>query len=209
MTSALMQFAVVAGLMTLVPGLDFTMILRTALTQSKRVAFAAGAGICLGLFVWALAAAAGLSAVLAASESAFTALRLAGAAYMIYLGAMFIWHSRHPQVATESDAVSAESAITTFWRGVLTNILNPKIGAFYIAMLPPFIPADTNVALAGLALGAVHVIESMLYFTAIILAANFFKSQFSRPRFRAWLDRVAGVLIIGFGVRLLTASSPA
>lgn len=208
MTSALMQFAVVAGLMTLVPGLDFTMILRTALTQSKKVAFAAGAGICLGLFVWALAAAAGLSAVLAASETAFTALRLVGAGYMTYLGVMFVWHSRHPSASTESAVVPVESALTTFWRGVLTNILNPKIGVFYVAMLPPFIPADTNVVFAGLALGAVHVIESMLYFTAIIVAANFFKAQFSRPRFRAWLDRVAGVLIIGFGLRLLTASSP-
>ena len=206
MLNSLAQFAVVAGLMVLVPGLDFTLVLRTALTQSKKVAFAASAGICLGLFLWAAAAAAGLSAVLAASETAFTTLRFIGAGYMIYLGARFLWHSHPREESHHSSPAAPESTLTTFGRGVLTNVLNPKAGVFYIAILPPFLPVDSNVLLSGLAFASVHVIESLLYFTAIILAADFFKEQFTKPRFRKWLDRIAGTLIIGFGLRLLTTS---
>jgi threonine/homoserine/homoserine lactone efflux protein len=209
MLTSMLQFAVVAGVMTLVPGLDFTLILRTALTQTKRVSFAAGLGISLGLVAWALAAAAGLSALLAASDLAFTVMRFVGAAYMIYLGARFLWHSRNAEVAFSAHLSAAESGWTGFRRGVLTNVLNPKIGVFYIAILPPFIPADSNVISAALLLGSVHVIESMLYFTAIILAAGFFKAQFERPRLRAAIDRVAGILILGFGLKLLTAGTPA
>lgn len=207
MVAAMAQFAIVAGLMTLVPGIDFTFVLRTALTHSKTVAFAAVLGISSGLILWAVAAAAGLTALLAASEMAFTALRFGGALYMIYLGAVFIIKSNDHRMSGE--LASEGSVSTAFRRGLLTNLLNPKIGVFYLAVLPPFLPTDTNTVLAAFLLALVHVAEGLIYFTFVIAAASFFKRQLEKPHLRAFVDRFAGVLIIGFGVRLLASSSNA
>lgn len=205
MMNSMAQFAIVAGLMTLVPGIDFTFVLRTALTQTKRVAFAAALGISCGLILWAIAAAAGLSALLAASELAFTAMRIGGALYMVYLGVTFIRHAHDGNFS--SGSADSSSAVTSFRRGLLTNALNPKIGVFYLAILPPFLPSDTNTVLAALLLALVHVVEGLLYFALVIAAAGFFKRQLERPSLRATVDRFAGVLIIGFGARLLLSST--
>lgn len=207
MAAAMTQFAIVAGLMTLVPGLDVTLVLRTALTQPKRVAFAAAFGIVVGLLLWAVAAAAGLSALLSASELAFNAMRIGGALYMMFLGAKFFVDStRHEDVPADLVPIT-DSGFSSFRRGLMTNVLNPKIGVFYLAMLPPFIPSGTNTVVAALVLASIHVVECLAYFSAIILAAQFFRQQFGKPTMRALVDRLAGVLIIGFGLRLLASGS--
>lgn len=96
MTSALLSFAVVAGLVTIVPGLDTALVLRAALTRGRRVAFATALGVNTGVLVWGVAAAAGLSALLTASQLAFTVLRYAGAAYLVWFGVSMIRKARRP-----------------------------------------------------------------------------------------------------------------
>lgn len=205
-TQAMVEFALVAGAMTLVPGLDFAFVLRAGLTQTRRVAFAAGLGIATGLMMWAFAAAVGLSALLTASTWAFQALQLIGAAYMLYLGFTYLRGTPKPVELNDTSA-TAESASGIFVRGLLSNLLNPKIGIFYLAILPPFLPTDVPAVPAALALASVHVVECLVYFGIIISAAHAFKTTFLKSTWRRWIDRASGALIIGFGIRLLNEAA--
>jgi RhtB (resistance to homoserine/threonine) family protein len=189
--------------MTLVPGIDTALVIRTAVTQGRARAFAAGAGISSGVLVWGVAAALGVSALLAASQLAFDVLRWAGAAYIVWLGATLIVRSIRGGDALHDVALPArESAWTAYRRGLLTNLLNPKIGVFYVAVLPQFLPGDAPAALGGFALALVHVAEGMLWFTALILATHLLRTWLSRSRAQRWIDRITGGVLIGFGIRL-------
>lgn len=203
MTAALIGFAVVAGLMTLVPGIDTALVLRTAATQGRSRAFAAAAGISLGVLIWGVAAALGVSALLSASQVAFNVLRWAGAAYVVWLGiTLIVKAGRGDPLATQDADAAPESAWTGFRRGLLTNLLNPKIGVFYVAVLPQFVPDDVPAALAGGALALVHVAEGMAWFTVLILATHLLRRWLSRRSVQKWIDRITGGVLIGFGVKL-------
>jgi threonine/homoserine/homoserine lactone efflux protein len=199
--SALAAFAVVAGLLTITPGLDTALALRAALTQSRRHAYAVAAGICAGLLVWGVAAAVGISALLTASTLAYDVLRLIGAAYMVWLGLGLLRSARRGHT---DNAVAPP--VTTSWqgfrRGLLTNTLNPKIGAFYIAVLPQFLPADVSAAAMGALLAAAHVVLSLVWFTVLILAANRMRRFLSRRRTQRAIDSGTGLVLVGFGLRL-------
>ena len=205
-TAALLSFAVVAALLTITPGLDTALVLRSALVQGHRLAIATGVGIISGAFVWGVAASVGLAALLRASETAFTILRIVGAAYMIWLGARLIY----TRVIKKTDAAalaSADGALPRGWwgawsKGLFTNLLNPKVGAFYVAVLPGFIPAGSNDLLMGVLLAGVHGIETAAWFTLIIFGAQGVRRWLARDVVRKSIDGVTGVALIGFGVRL-------
>jgi len=140
---SLLSFGLVAGLLTLVPGIDTALVLRSSLARTRGFAFATALGISTGLMVWGIAAAVGVSALLAASELAYRALTIAGAAYMVWLGASLLWKSRAKDASSASPAadvgVPAASRHQLFqgWlTGTGTNLLNPKVGVFYIATIP-------------------------------------------------------------------------
>ncbi|MFF5083320.1 LysE family translocator [Actinoplanes sp. NPDC000266] len=201
--TALLSFAAVGALLTITPGLDTALVLRSALNGGRRPAFFTAAGICLGALTWGAAAAVGVSALLAASTLAYTILRIAGAAYMLWLGARMLiaarrGHAAHPS-ATGTPPQSARSALT---RGALTNLLNPKVGAFYLAVLPQFIPAGASHLTAGLLLASVHVAESMLWFTALILSAAALNRFLRTRRAQRTVDATTGTALIGFGLKL-------
>lgn len=203
MTAAILGFAVVAGLMTLVPGIDTALVLRTAVTQGRARAFAAAAGISLGVLIWGIAAALGVSALLAASQVGFTVLRWVGAAYVVWLGVSLIVRAgRGEHLGLDGDQPAPESAWVGFRRGLLTNLLNPKIGVFYVAVLPQFLPEDVPAALAGGVLALVHVAEGMAWFTLLILATHLLRTWLSRRVVQTWIDRITGGVLIGFGVKL-------
>ena len=208
--SALWSFALLAGLLTIIPGLDTTLILRSALTQSKRHAYSTAVGIATGTFAWGAAAAVGAAALLAASELAFTVLKLVGAAYLLYLGiAMIVASIRTSRrVLLESAARPTESLVAAFGRGALTNLLNPKVGVFYIALIPQFIPPGIMPLGMGLLLAGVHVAESLVWFTALIFATQVLRRWLSSPRVAAWIDRVTGGILVGFGAVLIFESAP-
>ncbi len=208
LTSAVVSFALVAGVVTLTPGLDTALVLRTAISRGRRAAFAAAFGVGTGLLVWAVAAAVGVSALVTASETGFFALRTVGALYLLTLGAgMLLGAIRGPAAGKEAlapydDSVAPRGVRRAFRQGFLTNLLNPKIGAFYVALLPQFLPAGYPPAAVGLLLALVHCVEGLLWFGVIIATVDRMRLWLRRPAVERTVDGVAGATIIGFGLTL-------
>jgi threonine/homoserine/homoserine lactone efflux protein len=204
LTHAVLSFAVLGALLTITPGLDTALVLRAAVTMGRGPAFATAFGVGAGALTWGAAAAVGVSALLTASQLGYTILRVAGAAYMIYLGAKMVWGALRRSTAPEGDVDEPKSAtfLSTFGRGLLTNLLNPKVGAFYVAVLPQFIPAGESPLLVGVLLALVHDVEGLLWFTAIILGAGAVRGHLARRKVRAAVDGGTGAVLLGFGLKL-------
>jgi threonine/homoserine/homoserine lactone efflux protein len=199
---SLIAFSLAAALMTVTPGLDTALVLRTATVEGGRSAFHAALGICLGCLAWGGIVAAGLGMLLAASELAYTSLKYAGAAYLVWLGAKLLLSER-----TAFDAAGGgrrEGAAGRLWfrRGLLTNLLNPKVGVFYVSFLPQFVPAGANVAATTLLLAAIHALLGLAWFAALILATRPIATALRKPRTVRWLDRVTGGVFLLFAARL-------
>lgn len=200
--SALLAFSLVAGLLTITPGLDTALVLRAALSQGRGHAYATAAGICGGLLVWGVAAAIGVSTLLTASRSAYDGVRVVGAAYMVWLGIGMVRSARRTGGHNADVPAPTLMRWQGFRRGLLTNTLNPKIGAFYVAVLPQFLPGDVSAVAMGALLAAVHVLLSSAWFTVLVLAADKVRRFLTRPRAQRALDRGTGIVLIGFGMRL-------
>jgi threonine/homoserine/homoserine lactone efflux protein len=202
--SAVLTFALVAGALTVTPGLDTALVLRAALTQSRRHALATGVGIVAGLFVWGAAAAVGVSALLTASELAFDVLRYAGAVYLVLLGIRLLRHAVRPEAGGGEPA--PHTGRGSAWRavrlGLVTNLLNPKVGVFYVALLPQFVPAGSDPLAVGLLLAAVHAALSLAWFAALIGLASVVGPWLRRRSTVRAIDGVTGATLLGFGVRL-------
>ncbi len=206
----LLAFSLAAGLLTITPGLDTALVLRTAAVEGPRRAILAAAGISFGLLTWGLAASVGLAALLAASQVAYRALRLVGAGYLIFLGVKMLLRRRLPASAMNDPAsppvppnqVNA-SAPRWFFRGLLTNLLNPKVGVFYVTFLPQFIPAGFSVIRFSMLLAAIHATEGILWFTLLTLATRPLSHWLRRPRVTRTLDQAAGTVLVGFGLALV------
>ncbi|MUL77005.1 LysE family translocator [Mycobacterium sp. CBMA226] len=194
-------FAAVAGLMTIVPGLDTLFVLRTAVARGRAPAFAAAFGILSGCLVWGAAAAVGATALLTASRDLYTAVRIAGAAYLIYPGISLLRTKADPDAGNDL-APAAGALWRVFANGFLVNLLNPKIGVFYLALIPQFLPANAPHVAMGLLLAMVHDAEGMLWFTAIIMAADRARNILSRSSVRRGIDRFTGSLLLFFGARI-------
>ncbi|MBU2665448.1 LysE family transporter [Actinoplanes bogorensis] len=313
--AALWSFVLVVGLLTLTPGLDTALILRTATIQSARSAWGVVLGIQTGTLAWGILASAGITALLTASQLAYDVVRWTGAAYLIWMGARMLWSTRHPRRTTvtpsphqtiiepadtqhraapsqppnsaawheassgapdgphtpssptphdvstgapdgpptssspashelppdapdgpptpsspashelppdapdgrgitssRSDALPSDALpsgrrggfVSGWRRGLLTNLLNPKMGAFYVALLPQFIPSGASPLLYGVLLAGVHVALGLIWSTVLVTAARRLRTLLRRPRARRVLDRITGVVIVGFGLRLAT-----
>ncbi|WP_462418263.1 LysE family translocator [Kytococcus sp. Marseille-QA3725] len=204
LTDALVSFALVAAVLTVTPGLDLALVLRAALRDGRRAAAATGMGVCAGILAWAVAAAVGVSALLAASATAFTVLKLVGAVYMVYLGLRMLWGVFRGNHAVDLDAVPSTrgGAVEHFRRGLLTNLLNPKIGAFYVALLPQFMADGVEPALMGLLLSSVHVAETSLFFGLVIVGAHAVRGLLQKPAAQRAVDGVTGTVLVAFGARL-------
>jgi len=203
-TSALLSFAVVAALLTITPGLDTALVLRSALVQGKRLAIATGLGIISGGLVWGVAAAVGLAALLRASELAFSVLKVIGAGYMIFLGLRMLWTR---VIRPRSSVADPVSLLPRHWwgawsNGLFTNLLNPKVGAFYIAVLPQFLVPGANDVLMGVLLAGVHGVETAVWFALIIFGAHSVRRWLDRPIVARTIDGVTGTALVGFGVAL-------
>ncbi len=214
MLAAALAFTAAALLLTLTPGLDTMFVVRTSLASGPRVGLAGGAGISLGTLTWGAASAAGVTALLVASHLAYTALRVTGAAYLTYVGVRMLWQarSRHHLAADEPAAPGTGwlpgrrvAGAEAFRTGLLTNLLNPKVGVFYVTLLPQFIPAGTGHVAAfafSMALATIHVVEGMLWFAVLTASLVRVRRLLSRPRLHRLLDRLTGLVFIGFGARL-------
>ncbi|MEO5866326.1 MAG: LysE family translocator [Sphingomonas sp.] len=206
MPDHLIAFTIAATLLTLTPGLDTALILRTTASEGARRAMMAGLGIALGCFAWGIVVAIGLGALLAASRLAYDMLRWIGAAYLLYLGIKLI---RSPQREFAVSAPDQPSTSGAQWlaRGFLTNILNPKVGVFYVSFLPQFIASDANVAVTTILLTAIHALLGIAWFASLILATRPIARLLRRGAVVTWLDRVTGGVFVAFGIRLAAAGS--
>jgi threonine/homoserine/homoserine lactone efflux protein len=202
---AVLSFALLGALLTITPGLDTALVLRAAVTMGRGPAFATALGINAGALVWGAAAAVGAAALLAASSVAYTVLRIAGAGYMIYLGVKMVRGALRRDGGDVRPGVTAApvpSFWSTFGRGFLTNLLNPKVGAFYIAVIPQFLPDGASPLGVGLLLALVHDLEGLLWFTLIILGAQAARGFLARSSVRRSVDAGTGVALLGFGLKL-------
>ncbi|HEX7303881.1 LysE family translocator [Lentzea sp.] len=195
-TVALLSFSLVALLTVLTPGLDTVMVLRTALLSGRRAALGVVLGISLGCLVWAVASLAGLTALLTASEVAYDVVRWLGAAYLIYLGAKALWNSR--KAASLEDARPVPGPRASLRAGLLTNLLNPKVGVFYLSLLPQFMPAGQPAW--GAVLVAVHLGLGLVWLPFLVVVAG--RARAFLLRQQVLLDRVTASVFVALGVKL-------
>lgn len=200
---ALIAFCIAAGLLTITPGLDTALVLRTAAAEGPRSAALAALGIVAGCLTWGAAVALGLGALLAASQLAFNVLKWAGALYLIWLGLNLLFKPRS-RFGIELDDRVASSARNRSWlgRGYLTNLLNPKIGVFYVSFLPQFLPAHVAAGPFIFLLAALHAVMGLVWFALLIVATRPIARALKRPAVIRRLDRMTGVVFLGFGVKL-------
>ncbi|WP_020015325.1 LysE family translocator [Promicromonospora sukumoe] len=214
---AMLLFALVAIPLTIMPGLDSALVLRTAVVSGRAHAYATALGINVGTLAWGVAAAVGATAVLAASETAYRTLTLAGAAYLAWLGGRLLWTSFRPgrydalpDGAVPSGTVVSDAALPVVtrsrWRsfavGATTNLVNPKVGVFYLATIPQFLPDGVPHLLMGVLLATEHNVLGLAWLGLLIHAAGLAKRWLSGRAIARVTDRVTGVVLLGFGGRI-------
>lgn len=216
----LLLFIAAGLLLNLTPGPDVLYIISNALRFGARSGVVAAVGITAGCFVHVSAAAIGVSALLAASTTAFTVLKWAGAAYLLWVGVRLLLSRGSSGLPVDRGGRAADSRQaaqrdetptpwTVFRGGFLTNALNPKVAIFFLAFVPQFIaPGAPHKALDFLALGTVFNANGLVVNAGWALAAAWLAGRGTVQRALHWLDRVAGLMFIGFGLRLALAEAP-
>jgi threonine/homoserine/homoserine lactone efflux protein len=198
------QLLTVAGIFLLgamSPGPDFLIVLRSGVTGGRRAGMAAAAGIAAGLLGWAAVTSVGIAGLLAASAVAFTVVKLVGAAYLVFLGIQALLAARRGY----REAFETDKKTTTprgaFVAGMLTNLLNPKVAVFFLALWPQFLPHDASVvdiaAMAGVAAAA-----PLCWFLLLANIVTVLRRYLVRAKVRRALDAVMGTVLVGLGVRI-------
>jgi len=203
--TASVTFALAAALIVLLPGPDTLVVLRNLVRGGRRRAALTVGGVLCGLTVWVTAAALGMAAVLHASEEAYLALRVVGAAYLLWLGVQTLRSRTVPDMlpnAAPADLPHRSAARRGFGAGLATDLLNPKVGVFFVTFLPGFVPDGQPVGAASLAFGAIFVVETAVYFALLLFLAGRITGWLRDTTVRRWLDRATGTVLIGFGLRL-------
>jgi threonine/homoserine/homoserine lactone efflux protein len=190
-------------LLNLTPGQDTFYILGRSIAGGRRVGFLSVLGIATGSIVHTLAAALGLSTLLATSTTAFSIVKFAGAAYLIYLGVRLLL-SRSATIVEETPSPVSSHYWSAYRQGVLSNVLNPKVALFFIAFLPQFIAVDSSHKVAAfLALGGTFVFTGTVWCMVLAIGAARFREFFVRnPSARAVIDRCVGGVFVALGLRL-------
>jgi threonine/homoserine/homoserine lactone efflux protein len=193
-------------LVTVIPGADMALVTRQVLLRGRRTAQATIFGNLSGLVVHALALAVGLSALLVASATAYTTVKLAGAAYLVYLGIQSIRMARAETAPAEAEAAErdAGSLGNAYLQGLLSTVLNPKPALFFLSFLPQFIDRSEAIAPQVALLAAVHIGVGFVWLTSYAWFVSRMHSVMTRPRVKVALARVTGVVLIGLGVRVAT-----
>jgi threonine/homoserine/homoserine lactone efflux protein len=201
----LWAFVAVAAVVIVAPGPDNLLVTKNAVVHGRGAALGTGLGVSAGLLVWTLAAAVGIAAVVRESAVAFTVLKLVGAAYLVWLGLGALRAARARSVHAIDPAAGARSPLgpsAGFRQGLLCNLGNPKIAVFFTGLLPQFVTAGRPTLEPFLLLGGVFVLMGTIWLCGYALLASRAAAVFSRPRVKAALDAVSGVVLVGLGVRL-------
>lgn len=184
------------------PGQDMIYVITRSLAQGPLAGVCSAAGVCCGILVHTAVAALGIGALLHASEALFLALKLAGAAYLVYLGARLLL--QRESVAMQSGQARRLPALQLFWQGVLSNVGNPKVALFFLAFLPQFVsPADPHPTAQLVFLGVLYAVMALPVKSAVGLAAGSLSERVLRsPSALAWMNRVSGTVLVALGLRL-------
>ncbi|RAY11136.1 LysE family translocator [Actinomadura craniellae] len=209
MPDLLLPFLGVVAVLTVTPGPDMLLVLRNGLRAGPPVAWVTGLGCCLGISLHAGAAVLGLSAVLAASATAYTAVKLAGAAYLGYLGVRLLLAALRPPAepaprrpVTGSLETPATGRGEAFRQGLLTNLLNPKIALLFLTLLPQFVGPQEPRLRTTATLAAVFLALAVLWWRLFTLALAPISRALRGPRTRRALDGAAGAALLAVGLRV-------
>jgi threonine/homoserine/homoserine lactone efflux protein len=187
------------------------LVLRASVAGGRPTGLLSAAGVTIGCLMWGLAAAAGVTGMLAASHTAYETVRIAGAVYLAWLGGRALWQAWHPltaddQAATPTARDSADPAprsrIAAFRAGLTTNLLNPKAGVFYMSLVPQFIPHGAPVFGTALLLTFIDVAELLIWFTVLSAAAANLADRIRHRAFRRRMEQASGVVLLGFAASL-------
>jgi RhtB (resistance to homoserine/threonine) family protein len=197
-------FVGIAAVVIVVPGPDTALVTKNAVMHGRRAALGTAFGVNAGLAVWTVASALGVASIVRASDTAFTALKLIGAAYLVWLGLQALRAAGRSAAHSDPDSArrTALDGRGGFRQGLISDLANPKIGAFFTGLLPQFAGPGHSVLLPFLVLGALFVLMTLVWLCGYALVAVKASAVLRRPRVKAAIDRVSGVILIGFGVRL-------
>lgn len=201
MTTTLFSFLFAITILTLTPGFDTALVLRSAVAQGAKRASVTALGITLGCLVWGVAVGCGLGALLLASEMAYNLLKWLGAAWLLWLGLKLLLKPRQTAIDTQQPALQ-QGYLACFSRGLLGNLLNPKVGIFYVSFLPQFIPAGASVALWCSLMALAHMLLGLIWNAVLIGGSHYFASHLRKPRVLKVMDRLTGCVFIGFAAKL-------
>ena len=199
-------FMATAVVLVLTPGQDTFFILGRSIASGRPAGIAAALGITVGSIGHTLLAALGLSALLATSPYAFTVVKFAGAAYLFYIGVRALL-SRSSGLPGEPANGGDDGRWSAFRQGIVTNLLNPKVALFFLALMPQFISADSNHKVAAfIALGVSFMTLGLAWCLVLAIGASSLRALFlRRPSMASILNKVAGSMFIALGIRLATA----
>ncbi|MDT8895310.1 LysE family translocator [Halomonas sp. I1] len=204
-------FLVAITLLSITPGVDTLLVIRNTARGGVKDGVLTSLAICSGLFVHAAVSALGISLILLQSAWAFGVLKLAGAAYLIWLGINGLMAARRGQGLPVA-SVEAERHSVPMWRplreGLLSNVLNPKTVVFYMAFLPQFIAPGDPALIKSLWLAGVHFVVANLWQIGVVLMVGSAGRWLASPAFSRWLNGLTGGVLIGFGVKLALTRSP-
>jgi threonine/homoserine/homoserine lactone efflux protein len=202
MDATLLAFAGVSLLLSVTPGPDMAVVTKNALAHGRRGVLLTTSGIGLALVIWVAATAVGLSALLRTSGEVLFALKIAGALYLAYLGIRTLLESRRPPDDLLAGTPPAAAAHSVFRQGFLSAISNPKLGVFFVTFLPQFVMPGQAVLPRLLELGVIFAVIGWIWMNVYGLFVTRLRDVISAPRVRRWMQRVTGVVLLGFGARL-------
>jgi threonine/homoserine/homoserine lactone efflux protein len=209
MNSQMLVFIAIAAVLTITPGADTALVTKNVITRGRTSAFFTTFGIVLGCLIHATLSALGLSAILNRSATLFEAVKLVGACYLIYIGAVSLWSgirgNHGAPVNAEFSVEPRERRLRSFTEGLFTNLLNPKVALFYLTFLPQFIAPGEPVLKKSLLLALIHVFMGLAWLVTFASLLHQLRGVFSRSSVRHNLETVTGGLLIAFGLKLAIA----
>jgi threonine/homoserine/homoserine lactone efflux protein len=200
--ATLLAFAGVSLLLAVTPGPDMAVVTKNALAHGRRGVLLTTSGIALALVLWVTATAVGLAALLRTSSEVLFALKIVGAGYLAYLGIRTLVESRRQPGDLLAGAPTAPAAHAVFRQGFFSAISNPKLGVFFVTFLPQFVLPGQEVLPRLLELGVVFAVIGWIWMNVYGLFVTRLREVITAPRVRQWMERVTGVVLLGFGARL-------
>ena len=207
-TAQILAFLLTAVMLTATPGPDNLMVLSIGMSKGRRAGIAFGLGCALGCLSHTVLAVIGVGAILAASPMAFTALKWAGGAYLIWLGTQALRHAGAVRIdGSSNNQAPAESLRRTFSKGLVANAINPKVVLFFLSFLPQFVDASRGSMELQLGLlGLLFTAQAAVLFGLLGYFSGSVGGWINRqPQVGQWLDRLAGTVFIALGVRMIVA----